>query len=77
MAENVDWSKAPDWAKHWAITKSGQGWWFETKNWSINIERGGWSNYTTRDISGRSEKAPSFNFNGHWENSWQSKQESL
>lgn len=70
----IDWSKAPDWAGHWAVTKSGQAWWFETKNWSINTQKGGWSNYTTGDISGGSEKAPSFNFNDNWENSWQSKQ---
>lgn len=63
-------SGAPDWAKAWAITESGQAWWFETDKWEMNLQRGGWSSYEIFSTSGKSEKAPNFNYSGDWKESF-------
>ncbi|WP_336939362.1 hypothetical protein [Acinetobacter modestus] len=61
---------APDWAKFWCISQSGQAWWMENDTWLLNELRGGWSTYNEFGITGRSEKAPSFGYIGDWKASY-------
>jgi len=73
---SINWSQAPDWAKYWCITKSGQAWWLEMR-WELNRERGGWSAYGEYVQYGRSEKAESFNYDGHWQDSMTTRQSQI
>lgn len=59
----------PKWASFWAMTAGGQAWWQERDTWRLNESRGGWSAYGSFNITGRSEKAPSFGYIGDWKTS--------
>lgn len=58
-----DWSQAPDWADGWCLTEVEQGWWLKGE-WTVN-KKGGVSS-TGSYIA---EKAPSFGYNGNWQDS--------
>ncbi|MFU8927549.1 hypothetical protein [Acinetobacter puyangensis] len=60
---------APEWAKYWVISESGQAWWLERDCWEINLNRGGWSCYALSSESGNSKKAPTFGYSGDWRKS--------
>lgn len=58
-----DWSQAPEWASSWGVAEIGQAWWFSGEWYENN--RGGFSSIGPA----RAEKAPSFNYQGNWQNS--------
>jgi hypothetical protein len=58
-----DWSQAPEWANSWGMAEIGQAWWLSGE-WHVN-NRGGFS--STGFI--KTEKAPSFNYQGNWQDS--------
>ena len=58
-----DWSQAPEWANSWGMAEIGQAWWLSGE-WHVN-DRGGFS--STGFI--KAEKAPSFDYQGNWQDS--------
>ena len=58
-----DWSQAPCWADWWAMDDCDYFWWYEK---SPEMKNGGWCvSWASDDF----EKAPSFNYQGNWQES--------
>ncbi len=57
-----DWNQAPEWAKWWALNKDGIANWFDDKP-SVSC------GYLSFGDALQCDVAPSFNYEGYWENS--------
>lgn len=57
-----DWSKAPEWAKWWAMDADSDCYWFENKPDTMSVT---WVPFNASEVG----EAPSFDYQGNWKES--------